>query len=73
MYQPQARWVDNGDSEFLMWGHIKVGEVTLGNGGWYAYYQTGKQERFRSLRDFLAIDLAKAAVEHALVVAARDA
>lgn len=68
MYQPKARWIEQGDSEFLMWGHIKVGEVTLGNSGWYAYFRDQSQsDRLRSLKDFPGIDLAKAAVEHALV------
>ena len=72
MFRPEAKWIEQGDSESLMWGHVKVGEVTMGGSGtWYAYFNDGG-ERFKSLKDFLAIDLAKAAVEHALVHAARQ-
>lgn len=73
MYQPKARWTVDGDSsQSLMWGHIKVGEVAKGgSGNWYAYYRRNDQdERMWSLRDFPDQGLAKAAVEHALVVAA---
>lgn len=72
MYQPQAKWEESGDSEFLMWGHIRVGEVTLGgNGTWYAYYRADDGPRFKTLRDFPALDLAKAATEDALEKASR--
>ena len=64
--RPVAKWKEFGDSEFLFWGHIKVGEITLtGIGTWVAYYcQTANNSR--CLKDFPAPDLARAAVEEAL-------
>lgn len=66
-YRPIARWIKQGDSASLMWGHIKVGEVTLGAGGWYAYYiEHDARDRMKSLGDFPAFDLAQREVERAL-------
>lgn len=71
MFQPQAKWIDEGDSMALMWGHIKVGEVSLcGNGSWAAYYNSGRGSRFECLKDFPALDLAQREVERALAKAA---
>lgn len=72
MYEPKARWVEDGDTSYLMWGHIKVGEVTMGNSStWYGYYKADNSGgRMLSLKDFLAPDLAQSAVERALAAAA---
>ncbi|HYF56698.1 MAG TPA: hypothetical protein VEA41_20770 [Salinarimonas sp.] len=72
MYQPRAKWIEDGDCLHLMWGHIKVGEVSMGgNGSWYGYYKAdNSSERFTSLKDFPAIDLAQREVERALARAA---
>ena len=60
--RPAAKWSEFGDSEFLFWGHIKVGEITLtGIGTWVAYY-SHTSNNSRCLRDFPAPDLARAAV-----------
>lgn len=70
--RPHVEWQQHGDTEFLMWGHIKVGEVTAGeNGTWYAYYRIdGSAQSFRTLKDFPAPDLARTEVERALALAA---
>ncbi len=70
MSAPRVGWKEDGDSEVLMWGHIKVGEVTLGgNGTWYAYYLAA-DHKMKSLKDFIAPDLAKRAIVKALEQAA---
>lgn len=66
MYQPKARWVEHGDSQFLMWGHVKVGEVTVGGSTWYAYAYDATMRGFKSLKDFPAEDLAMREVEREL-------
>lgn len=75
MIQLSSRWDEHGDSEFLMLGHLKVGEITLcGNGTWVAYYKASDgQYGSKSLRDFPAPDLARSAVEEAVFNAARAA
>jgi hypothetical protein len=74
-HSPVARWEEDDKSEILFWGHIKVGEVTAGgNDRWYAYYRfDNSAAAFRTLRDFSAPDVAKAAVELALLIASKEA
>jgi hypothetical protein len=70
MYEPKAKWIEEGDASYLMWGHVRVGEVTLGgNGTWYAYYRATNGD-MHSLKDFPADDLARREVERALERAA---
>jgi hypothetical protein len=71
MFQPKPRWIEQGDSQFLTWGHVKVGEVTAGgNGTWYAYAYDATMSGFRSLKAFPAEDLAMREVEVFLADAA---
>lgn len=71
MYQPKAKWSEDGDCLHLFWGHVKVGEVTLGQGGWYAYYRAdNRNERLTSLKDFPTVEIAQREVERALEKAA---
>lgn len=71
MYQPKPKWVEQDNSSFLLWGHVRVGEVTKGGYGWYACYRDDIN-RFRSLKDFPAHDLAQRAVELAVEEAANE-
>lgn len=69
--KPKAKWTEHGDSWSFTWGHVRVGEVTLGgNGTWYAYYTADNSGRMKTLKDFPALDIAQDAVERALAHAA---
>lgn len=63
---PTIMWIERADSGALMWGHVKVGDISKGgNGTWYAHYldDCGKM---RGLKDFTTFDGARLAIENAL-------
>lgn len=74
MIQLSSHWQLSppGDAQFLMLGHIKVGEITRTSiGTWLAYYRATERD-MRSLKDFPSADDAKSAVEAAVFNAAKN-
>jgi len=66
--QPKALWVEQPDGvvENLMWGHIRVGQISRSSVGTYYAYFTDGMGYHTCLRDYDSPREARAATEEAL-------